>query len=240
MVFSSADITKLGTILSIWAHPDDECWNMAGLIAQATKNGQRVVCVTATHGDGGKTVDEKRWPQARLAEIRTAELEAALKILGASEHYWLDYKDGQLKDVDEATAVGQISELINKIKPDTIFTFGPDGLTGHPDHIATYKWTKQALKESGSKAEHFIVVEEKNRYAKIPAEFRNMIYFNIDEPDIVAAEEADLYYQLPPEILEIKMTALKAQPCQMNVFFERSGGEEFLKSYMTCECFMVS
>src|ERR671922_141060 len=38
----------LGTILGVWAHPDDEAYLSAGLMARAVRNGSRVVCVTAT------------------------------------------------------------------------------------------------------------------------------------------------------------------------------------------------
>src|SRR4249919_2707816 len=50
-----------GTILSVWAHPDDETYLAAGLMAAAVQAGQRVVCVTATRGELGST-DPDRWP----------------------------------------------------------------------------------------------------------------------------------------------------------------------------------
>ena len=65
----------LGTILGIWAHPDDETWLCAGLMARAARAGDRVVCVTATRGELGSP-DEERWPSgAPLAAVRTAEME---------------------------------------------------------------------------------------------------------------------------------------------------------------------
>lgn len=44
---------ELGTILGVWAHPDDETYLMAGLAARAVRSGSRVVIVTATRGEGG-------------------------------------------------------------------------------------------------------------------------------------------------------------------------------------------
>src|SRR3954449_1481005 len=68
----------LGTVLSVWAHPDDETYLCAGLMADAIRRGNRVVCVTATRGELGST-DEERWPPGpALAEVRTQELMAAL------------------------------------------------------------------------------------------------------------------------------------------------------------------
>ncbi|OOL28439.1 GlcNAc-PI de-N-acetylase, partial [Rhodococcus rhodochrous] len=37
-----------GTILSIWAHPDDETYLAAGVMAAARDDGRRVVCASAT------------------------------------------------------------------------------------------------------------------------------------------------------------------------------------------------
>ena len=44
---------ELGTILGVWAHPDDETYLCAGLMASAARAGSRVVCVTATRGELG-------------------------------------------------------------------------------------------------------------------------------------------------------------------------------------------
>src|SRR5437660_1415892 len=88
----------MGTILGIWAHPDDEAWLSAGLMAAATRAGRRVVCVTATRGELG-TIDATRWPLEGLAEVRTAEMGRCLAMLGVTEHVWLDYADGACADV---------------------------------------------------------------------------------------------------------------------------------------------
>ena len=50
-----ADIRELGTIVSVWAHPDDEAYLCGGIMATATAAGSRVVCVTATRGELGVT-----------------------------------------------------------------------------------------------------------------------------------------------------------------------------------------
>ena len=59
------DVRTLGTILGVWAHPDDEAYLSAGVMAMATRAGSRVVCVTATRGELGSTDStsgrSKRW-----------------------------------------------------------------------------------------------------------------------------------------------------------------------------------
>ncbi len=59
------DIDRLGTVLSVWAHPDDETYLAGGVMASCVAAGQRVVCVSATAGEHG-TADPVAWPPERL------------------------------------------------------------------------------------------------------------------------------------------------------------------------------
>ena len=61
-------VTDLGTILGVWAHPDDEAYLSGGLMAMARDAGARVVCVTATRGELG-TPDPRTWPPDQLAVV---------------------------------------------------------------------------------------------------------------------------------------------------------------------------
>ena len=48
----------------------------------------------------------------------------------------LGYPDGELDQVSPTEVVEQIASYIGEIRPQVLITFGPDGLYGHPDHIA--------------------------------------------------------------------------------------------------------
>ena len=50
---------SLGTLLLVWAHPDDDIYTSAGIMASSAADGDRVVDVTATRGEGG-SMDEER------------------------------------------------------------------------------------------------------------------------------------------------------------------------------------
>ena len=69
--------TRTGTLLGIWAHPDDEAYLSAALMFTARRAGQRVVVVTATRGELG-TDDPATWPPDRLAATREREMAASL------------------------------------------------------------------------------------------------------------------------------------------------------------------
>lgn len=77
--------------------------------------------------------------------MRSTELEAALTVLGVTEHHWLDYDDGACASVDPAEAATRLGRLLDDVRPDTVITFGQDGFTGHPDHRAVNGWTDLAI-----------------------------------------------------------------------------------------------
>ncbi len=217
---TSDDIKKLGRILGIWAHPDDETFAMGGIMAAAVKNGQFVACVTATRGEKG-VQDEKRWPAERLGQTRTNELIAAMKILGVAELCWLDYPDGECKSIENERAVSELAECINRYQPNSILTFGSDGLTGHSDHKCMCDWTKMAVTKSGSKATVYNLIQTKEQYQemrKIDEKFT--IYFNIDMPNVCEAGECSICFKLTGECFDLKLKALKAMPSQYEKMFK--------------------
>lgn len=213
-IVTQQDVTQLGTILSVWAHPDDESFLAGGLLATAVQNGQRVICVTATHGEAG-VQDELRWPAAQLGNIRTRELQAALKELGISEHIWLDYRDGECDKADQTEATKKIATLIEKYQPDTILTFGSEGLTGHPDHQAVSRWVGKAVETLKAKVYHAVYDFKQYQEFLIPLDKKINVFFNIDEPPLVAAKDCDIAFVLPDEVLGQKLRALAAMPSQM-------------------------
>ena len=131
------------TLLGVWAHPDDEAYLSAGLMAAMRAAGRRVVVVTATHGEHG-TADPIAWPPDRLAPLRERELSESLAAVDVHEHHWLTYQDGTLADVDPAAGAAHIVGLLEAVSPDVVVTFGPDGMTGHPDHQAVSAWVTEA------------------------------------------------------------------------------------------------
>ncbi len=132
-------------MLGVWAHPDDEAYLSAGLMTERRHRGERVVVLTATAGEHG-TAHPERWPPHRLGAWRRDELRAVLAVLDVHEHHVLDLPDGGCADVD---ATARILDVVEAVRPDTIVTFGPDGMTGHPDHRAVSAWTTAAWEASG-------------------------------------------------------------------------------------------
>lgn len=232
------DIKSLGTILSVWAHPDDESFTAGGILATAISNGQKVICITATHGEAG-VQDEDRWPADKLGKIRTIELQRALASLGIKEHHWLDYKDGHCQEAGLDQAISKIDHFINKYKPDTILTFGPDGLTGHPDHQSVSFWVRGAA--AGKDITVYHVVEEELNYLENmqKADEKMNIYFNIDKPPVYKIDQCDIAYALPKDILAKKRQALKVMPSQTESMFKKLD-KSAVDKMLSQECFILA
>ena len=52
--------------------------------------------------------------------------------------------DGGVADADPGSLVAEIAAIVDAVSPDVVVTFGPDGLTGHPDHVACSHLTTHA------------------------------------------------------------------------------------------------
>jgi LmbE family N-acetylglucosaminyl deacetylase len=139
-------------LLGVWAHPDDEAYLSAGLMARVVDSGGEVTVVTATRGEQG-TADPERLGTAAFAAHREMELRASLAELGVGEVRVLDLPDGGCDRIDPTPSIARIATLIDDLGPDAIVTFGPDGITGHPDHRAVSRWTTEAWRRTGASAE---------------------------------------------------------------------------------------
>lgn len=221
--FTQDDISKLGSIMSIWAHPDDESYSCAGIMCVARNQGQQVVCVTATRGEAG-VQDEKRWPADQLGDIREREMAEALKIIGVEDHHWLGYADGKLPEVPPAEGVARLKELIDHHQPDTILTFGPEGMTGHPDHCTISTWVSEATQGTQVAVYHAVQILSHYQHFK-EADDQFDIFFNIDKPPLVEEHEADVLFDLPEGCIQKKYQALKAMPSQTEAMFTTVGKE---------------
>ena len=210
----------------MWAHPDDETWLAAGLMAAAIQAGQRVVCVTATRGELGSP-DPDRWPPGEvLAAVRTAELDAALGHLGVTEHHWLDYPDGGCAEIDEAEAVGRVRALMEDIRPEHVLTFAPDGQTGHSDHITVSRWVGLAV---DSLTED--VPRPRILHARANSEWLERwrpvleplgVYMGF-EPVSTPRAQLAVWRKFEGELLDAKLNALLAQVSQSEPIVEAVG-----------------
>jgi len=224
-------VDELGTVLGVWAHPDDEAFLSAGLMAEARASGQRVVVASASYGELGAS-DPYQWSPDRLASARSHELAASLAAVGVTKHRWLGFRDGACQDhIADGTAA--VMRLIDEVAPDTILTFGPEGMTGHPDHRAISRWTTDAWLSSASPARLL--------YATMTPQFhetwgelndRHGIWMSGTGP---STSESDLAVQvrLSGSAMDRKVVALRAHASQTSPLIQAVGLDEFGKWWST-------
>eukprot|EP00040_Diaphanoeca_grandis_P029576 m.173489 g.173489 ORF g.173489 m.173489 type:complete len:254 (+) comp31726_c2_seq4:241-1002(+) len=128
------------TVLLVIAHPDDEAMFFGPSILSLTTLPHtqfHVLCLTTGNYDG-------------LGVLRRKELYESCKTFGiaSSRIQILDheqFQDGPVEHwaMDVVTAV--VANHINQTKPTMVLTFDSFGVSGHPNHIATYESVRSAL-----------------------------------------------------------------------------------------------
>jgi LmbE family N-acetylglucosaminyl deacetylase len=232
------DPSALGSILGVWAHPDDETYLSGGLMAAAVRAGSSVVCATATKGEAG-SLDEQKWPSATLAEVREKELAEALAVLGVGDHRWLGYRDGGCAAVDLNEGAAVVKALVEELRPDSVLTFGSEGMTGHPDHKAVYAWTRTALERIPGRRPDLYCATNTPEWAAeaLPLVESLNVFFEPDTPPVTPRSELSFEYVIPADIHELKWQALQAQRSQTERLIEALGAD-VLKRFNATEPFV--
>jgi LmbE family N-acetylglucosaminyl deacetylase len=208
-------------MLGVWAHPDDESYLSAVLMSRVLRVGGRVVLATATRGEAGGIGDPDQ-----LADLRERELRTAMAGLCVRDIRFLGYQDGQCSTADPEQAIGSIIRLIEDVLPDVIVTFGPDGMTGHPDHVAVSHWTTAAAAAVG---------HERVLYATMTEDFlrqHDSLHSSLGvwmegEPSAVDARDLALHVIPTPHEFELKRRALRAHASQVSPLIDMVGAEAF-------------
>ncbi len=125
-------------ILAIFAHPDDEAYLVSGTANSNQKAGGKTSIICATLGEKGSSHLQKKISPAKLKALRKMELLAATKHANATKLYILNFPDGQVHQYQKKFMV-QCDQVLKKELSEVIISFGPDGYTGHRDHIACWK-----------------------------------------------------------------------------------------------------
>jgi LmbE family N-acetylglucosaminyl deacetylase len=151
------------------AHPDDDTFGCAGTVALHRDDPDlRFVLIHATAGEAGQIAEGSGATRELLGEIRREEDRRSWVALGREpdRHEWLGYPDGGVGDVSFDEVVDRIATIFREDRPDVVITFGPDGITGHEDHIAVGRAATEAFHAArASAAEGF----ERLLYNAIPA-----------------------------------------------------------------------
>jgi len=123
-------------LAGLFAHPDDDAFGISGSCALHADELELLV-VFATSGDAGRIADDALATRETLGAVREGEARSAYAVLGVNADLrFLRYRDGHVAEVPHEELVSRYAEALEAFRPDVVVTFGPDGVTGHEDHIA--------------------------------------------------------------------------------------------------------
>lgn len=104
----------------------------------------------ATDGAAGQISAGVPATPATLGAWRRVESANAWRAHGTIpvRHEWLGYDDGLLPEVGFEELVQRVHAILLQERPQVVATFGPDGITGHRDHIAIGRATDEAFRRA--------------------------------------------------------------------------------------------
>jgi LmbE family N-acetylglucosaminyl deacetylase len=139
---TTGDSTK--TLAVLLAHADDES-AVGPILARYAREGVQVHLIIATDGSqGAGSTGNLLRPDSglrgdELARARGEEARCAADALGVRPPILLGFPDGKLGDyIGDRSLIYRLTDRIagelQRLHPDAVLTWGPDGGTGHPDH----------------------------------------------------------------------------------------------------------
>jgi len=190
-----------GTVLAVYAHPDDAEVACGGTLARWATGGARVQLVIACRGDKG-TLEEGSDPDD-IARLRAGEVAAGAAALGIDGYEMLGYPDGELDDGPELR--GRLVATIRRVRPDAVVCPDPTaaffGRTyiNHRDHRAVGWATLDAVAPAAWSPLYFPGTGAPHRVAEV--------YLS-------GSLEPDVYVDVEP-VLEAKAEALRCHQTQL-------------------------
>ena len=144
-------------LLACFAHPDDEAFPVGGALATHAARGVQIRLITATLGEEGEIRQPGAATPETLGSVRRVELARAVRILGLHDHIVLHYRDSGMAgtppnkhpqafvNAHPEAVIERLVAEIRRFRPQVVLTFDPDGLYGHPDHIAIHNHATEAF-----------------------------------------------------------------------------------------------
>jgi N-acetylglucosamine malate deacetylase 2 len=191
-------------LLTVFAHPDDEAFRCGGTLALLARSGVRVQVLTATRGEAGACGDPPLCTPEELPARRECELSCACAALGLEPPRFLGYADGCLAKADAEALIAQILAAIGETGAQALLSFGADGLSGHPDHIAIGHCAAEAYRRDEDVAALYTVA--------VPVSLADAL--DLRQPQAVPDADIALAVDVSA-VWAVKMAAIRCHVTQM-------------------------
>lgn len=204
------------SILAVFAHPDDES-TVAPILAKYNSEGAKVYLLIVTDGRYGTNEFHDHKEGVGLIAIRKEEMKCAANKLGA-ELIHLDYHDqlraaeGYDGHVPHARAMLlDLKSIIEKLQPDVLITWGPDGGSTHMDHrlvgatvtqvFLSKEWERpMSLFYYGTLIENIDDPDSKTLRGQVRKYLRTKISYSNEDLDMAYDSYLCHYSQIDPEM----------------------------------------
>jgi LmbE family N-acetylglucosaminyl deacetylase len=203
-------------LVTVWAHGDDE-GPVGPILARYAREGVQVHMIIATDGaQGAANTSIPRGPE--LATVRVEEAACSARALGVQPPILLGFPDGGLGTYSRDPAIlykltQRVSEELQKLRPDVVITWGPDGGYGHPDHRMISSVVSQ-LARAGAPG-----VPEQVFYASIPAEGILAMYPSRGVPPLLIPKQSLFTTRVPFADVDLE-AARRSTACHKTQFAE--------------------
>jgi len=208
-------------LVALLAHADDET-AASPVLARYAREGVQVHLIIASDGSAGSgsqtylaRPDSGPVGEA-LAKVRAEEARCAAAAIGALEPILLGFPDGKLGDYPSDRTLmtrltDRIAKEIERLHPDVVVTWGPDGGTGHPDHRVVSGIATQ-LQRFGAPG-----MPDRLFYMYLPIEMFRVINPQRGEPPLLFPQTKYFNVRVPfaPSDLD---AAIKAMTCHKSQF----------------------
>ncbi|WP_334075401.1 MULTISPECIES: PIG-L family deacetylase [Paenibacillus] len=192
---------RVGKLLAVFAHPDDETFICGGTLAKYAGEGAEITLVSATRGEMGRRMGNPPYlNRETIAAAREQELLEACRILGVRDLRFLDIRDKTVEFIDEELLIARIEKLVREIEPDVVLTFHAKW-GGHPDHCAIGKAATAACRRTGLEQRLFFI------------SFGDMM----ERPELFGYTRTDVVKIDVSAQLETKLAAFRAHRCQSEI-----------------------
>jgi LmbE family N-acetylglucosaminyl deacetylase len=130
--------------------------------------------------------------------------------------------------LDESGAE-QVRAIMADVDPDTVITFGPDGMTGHQGHKDVSRWTTDAFAAVAKPGARLLYATQTPEWvAEWVPKLERFDIFLPGTPPETPVEELAINSVLPPDLRELKFDAISAHESQVEGLIEVFGRDLML------------
>jgi LmbE family N-acetylglucosaminyl deacetylase len=174
-----------------------------------------------------------------MAEVRTRELMRSLEVLGVTEHRFLEGPiDVDMQTPLDESGAAQVRAIVEEVRPSTVYTFGPDGMTGHEGHKSVSRWATDAFHEAAPPGARLLYATTTPDW--VEAWLEHLAPFNIflpGTPPVTPVESLEVHLDLPDDVLDLKWAAIKAHESQVEGLVHVFGAR--MREWMSLEAFRL-